>query len=322
MKILVTGGAGFIGSVVTRRLLEEGHRVVVLDDLSTGFADAVPRGAELVRGTMARALDVLTGDLGPFDAVLHLAARALIDDSVRHPERFWRNNTVESLTLLDAVLSAGVGRLVFSSTAAVYGQPERVPIEESAPTVPTNPYGASKLAVDLALEAYARAHGLASVSLRYFNVAGALGESGERHEPETHIIPLALDAALGEGAGREFAVFGDDYPTPDGTCVRDFIHVADIADAHLAALAGAVPGEHRNYNLGNGRGFSVREVLDAVARVTGRRVPTRSAARRPGDPAVLVASGERVRRELGWKPARPGLEEMIEDASRFRRARS
>ncbi|GGP36589.1 UDP-glucose 4-epimerase GalE [Streptomyces abikoensis] len=319
MKILVTGGAGFIGSVVTRRLLEEGHRVVVLDDLSTGFADAVPRGAELVRGTMARALDVLTGYRGPFDAVLHLAARALIDDSVRHPERFWRNNTVESLTLLDAVLSAGVRRLVFSSTAAVYGQPERVPIEESAPTVPTNPYGASKLAVDLALEAYARAHGLASVSLRYFNVAGALGDSGERHEPETHIIPLALDAALGGGA--EFAVFGDDYPTPDGTCVRDFIHVADIADAHLAALAGAVPGEHRNYNLGNGRGFSVREVLDAVARVTGRRVPTRPAARRPGDPAVLVASGERILRELGWKPARPDLDGMIEDASRFRRAR-
>lgn len=320
MKILVTGGAGFIGSVVTRRLLDEGHRVVVLDDLSTGFADAVPRGAALVRGTMAEAAQVLTGERGPFDAVLHLAARALIDDSVRHPERFWRNNTVESLTLLDAVLRAGVGRLVFSSTAAVYGQPERVPIEESAPTVPTNPYGASKLAVDLALDAYARAHGLASVSLRYFNVAGALGESGERHEPETHIIPLALDAAL-DGRG-EFAVFGDDYPTHDGTCVRDFIHVADIADAHLAALRGAVPGDHRNYNLGNGRGFSVREVLDAVGRVTGRPVPARVAGRRPGDPAVLVASGERVRRELGWKPAHPGLDGMIEDAWRFRRARS
>ncbi|MCC3776985.1 UDP-glucose 4-epimerase GalE [Streptomyces sp. UNOB3_S3] len=320
MKILVTGGAGFIGSVVTRRLLDEGHRVVVLDDLSTGFADAVPRGAGFVQGTMAGATAVLTGGQGPFDAVLHLAARALIDDSVRHPERFWRNNTVESLTLLDAVLRAGVRRLVFSSTAAVYGQPERVPIEESAPTVPTNPYGASKLAVDLALEAYARAHGLASVSLRYFNVAGALGGSGERHEPETHIIPLALDAALG-GRG-EFAVFGDDYPTHDGTCVRDFIHVADIADAHLAALGGAVPGEHRNYNLGNGKGFSVREVLDAVARVTGRRVPARVADRRPGDPAVLVASGERVRRELGWKPARPGLDGMIEDAWRFRRART
>lgn len=320
MKILVTGGAGFIGGVVTRRLLDEGHRVVVLDDLSTGFADAVPRGAGFVRGTMAEAAAVLTGGPGPFDAVLHLAARALIDDSVRHPERFWRNNTVESLTLLDAVLRAGVGRLVFSSTAAVYGQPERVPIEESAPTVPTNPYGASKLAVDLALEAYARAHGLASVSLRYFNVAGALGGSGERHEPETHIIPLALDAAL-DGRG-EFAVFGDDYPTHDGTCVRDFIHVADIADAHLAALRGAVPGEHRNYNLGNGKGFSVREVLDAVGRVTGRRVPARVADRRPGDPAVLVASGERVRRELGWKPARPGLDGMIEDAWRFRRARS
>ncbi|MFC5722374.1 UDP-glucose 4-epimerase GalE [Streptomyces gamaensis] len=318
MKVLVTGGAGFIGSAVACRLLEEGHRVVVLDDLSTGFADAVPRGAAFVRGSMSEAAGVLSGQ-GPFDAVLHLAARALIDDSVRRPERFWRNNTVESLTLLDAVLRAEVGRLVFSSTAAVYGQPDRVPIEESAPTVPANPYGASKLAVDLALEAYARAHGLAAVSLRYFNVAGALGEFGERHEPETHIVPLALEAALG-GRG-EFPVFGDDYPTHDGTCVRDFIHVADVAEAHLAALRGAVPGEHRAYNLGNGAGFSVREVLAAVARVTGRRVPARVVARRPGDPAVLVASAGRVRRELGWQPARPALDGMIEDAWRFHRAR-
>ncbi|MFF4601526.1 UDP-glucose 4-epimerase GalE [Streptomyces sp. NPDC001339] len=318
MKILVTGGAGFIGSVVAHRLVEEGHDVVVLDDLSTGFADAVPPGAEFVRATTDTAAGLLEGR-GPFDAVLHLAAHALIDDSVRRPERYWRNNTVASLTLLDAVLRAGVGRVVFSSTAAVYGQPERTPIDETAPTVPTNPYGASKLAVDLALDAYARAHGLASVSLRYFNAAGAAGEFGERHEPETHLIPLALDAALGHRP--EFAVFGDDYPTRDGTCVRDFIHVADIAEAHLAALAGAVPGEHRNYNLGNGTGFSVREVLDAVARVTGRPVPSRAAARRPGDPAVLVADGERIRRELGWEPGRPALDGMIEDAWRFHRTR-
>ncbi|RLU87471.1 UDP-glucose 4-epimerase GalE [Streptomyces griseocarneus] len=316
MKILVTGGAGYIGSVVAHRLVEEGHRVTVLDDLSTGFAEAVPEGADLVRGTMARAAEVL-GAPGGHDAVVHLAGRALIDDSVRRPERYWQGNTTESLTLLDAMLAAGVGRIVFSSTAAVYGQPERVPIEENAPTVPTNPYGDSKLAVDLALTAYARAHGLAAVSLRYFNVAGAVGRFGERHTPETHIIPLALDAALGRRP--EFAVFGDDYPTPDGTCVRDFVHVADIAEAHVAALRGAVPGEHRVHNMGNGTGFSVREVLAAVGRAAGRPVPTRNAPRRPGDPAVLVASNERIRRELGWKPDRPDLDTMIEDAYRFHR---
>ncbi|MEU2869663.1 UDP-glucose 4-epimerase GalE [Streptomyces olivoreticuli] len=316
MRILVTGGAGYIGSVVAHRLIEEGHRVTVLDDLSTGFAEAVPEGARFVRGTMADAAAVLGGP-ETHDAVVHLAGRALIDDSVRRPERYWHGNTVESLTLLDAMLAAGVGRFVFSSTAAVYGQPGSVPIEESAPTVPTNPYGDSKLAVDLALTAYARAHGMASVSLRYFNVAGAVGRYGERHAPETHIIPLALDAALGRRA--DFAVFGDDYPTPDGTCVRDFIHVADVAEAHLAALRGAVPGEHRVYNMGNGRGFSVREVVAAVGRVVGRPVPVRDASRRAGDPAVLVASNERIRRELGWKPGRGDLEKMIGDALRFRR---
>ncbi|MGW1076160.1 UDP-glucose 4-epimerase GalE [Streptomyces sp. NPDC002537] len=316
MRILVTGGAGYIGSVVAHRLVEEGHRVTVLDDLSTGFAEAVPQGAVLVRGTMRRAAEILGGREG-FDAVVHLAGRALIDDSVRRPERYWHGNTTETLTLLDAMLRTGTGRLVFSSTAAVYGQPERVPIEESAPTVPTNPYGDSKLAVDLALAAYARAHGLASVSLRYFNVAGAVDRFGERHAPETHIIPLALDAALGHRP--EFAVFGDDYPTPDGTCVRDFVHVADVAEAHLAALRGVLPGEHRNYNMGNGTGFSVREVLAAAGRAVGRPVPARNAPRRPGDPAVLVASNERIRRELGWKPARPDLDGMIEDALRFRR---
>ncbi|WKK24895.1 UDP-glucose 4-epimerase GalE [Streptomyces olivoreticuli] len=315
MRILVTGGAGYIGSVVAHRLIEEGHRVTVLDDLSTGFAEAVPDGARFVRGTMADAAAVLGGP-ETHDAVVHLAGRALIDDSVRRPERYWHGNTVESLTLLDAMLAAGVGRFVFSSTAAVYGQPTSVPIEETAPTVPTNPYGDSKLAVDLALTAYARAHGMASVSLRYFNVAGAVGRYGERHAPETHIIPLALDAALGRRA--DFAVFGDDYPTPDGTCVRDFIHVADVAEAHLAALRGAVPGEHRVYNMGNGTGFSVREVVAAVGRVAGRPVRVRAAPRRAGDPAVLVASNKRIRRELGWKPGRGDLEGMIADAWRFR----
>ncbi|MEV0263518.1 UDP-glucose 4-epimerase GalE [Streptomyces sp. NPDC050617] len=318
MRLLVTGGAGYIGSVVARRLLDEGHRVVVVDDLSSGFADAVPRGAEFVRGTMAEAARVLAGP-HRFDGVVHLAARSLIDDSVRRPERYWRGNTVETLRLLDAMLAAGVGRLVFSSTAATYGQPAEVPITESAPTAPTNPYGASKLAVDKALGDYTRAHPLGAVSLRYFNVAGSVGDCGERHEPETHVIPIALDVALGRRP--EFSVYGDDYPTRDGTCVRDFIHVGDIAEAHLAALRAVAPGEHRIYNLGNGQGFSVLEVLDAVASVTGRPVPSRPTGRRPGDPPTLVAAGELIRRELGWKPGRPGLEEMIEDAYRFHRAR-
>ncbi|WP_236256240.1 UDP-glucose 4-epimerase GalE [Streptomyces hygroscopicus] len=314
MRLLVTGGAGYIGSVVARRLLDEGHRVVVVDDLSSGFADAVPEGARFVRGDMAVAARILAGP-DRFEGVVHLAARSLIDDSVRRPERYWRGNTRQSLVLLDGMLAAGVGRIVFSSTAATYGQPERVPIPEDAPTRPTNPYGASKLAVDVALADYARAHGLAAVSLRYFNVAGAVGRHGERHEPETHLLPLALAAALGRGP--ELRLNGDDYPTRDGTCVRDFIHVADVADAHLAALSGAVSGTHRIYNLGNGRGFTVLEVLEAVARVTGRRVPFRRAERRPGDPATLVASAERILAELGWKPGRPALEEMIEDARAF-----
>ncbi|GLV79947.1 UDP-glucose 4-epimerase GalE [Streptomyces hygroscopicus] len=314
MRLLVTGGAGYIGGVVARRLLDEGHRVVVVDDLSSGFADAVPEGAQFVRGDMAVAARILAGP-DRFDGVVHLAARSLIDDSVRRPERYWRGNTQQSLVLLDGMLAAGVGRIVFSSTAATYGQPERVPIPEDVPTRPTNPYGASKLAVDVALADYARAHGLAAVSLRYFNVAGAVGRHGERHEPETHLLPLALAAALGRGP--ELRLNGDDYPTRDGTCVRDFIHVADVADAHLAALSGAVSGTHRIYNLGNGRGFTVLEVLEAVARVTGRRVPFRRAERRPGDPATLVASAERILAELGWKPGRPTLEEMIEDARAF-----
>ncbi|MCP2261623.1 UDP-glucose 4-epimerase [Streptoalloteichus tenebrarius] len=317
MRLLVTGGAGYVGSVVAHQLLSAGHQVVVLDDLSSGYPEAVPDGADLVVGGMAEAAR-LFAERGPFDGVVHLAARSLIDDSVRHPERYWHGNTVQTLALLDAMREAGVPRIVVSSTAATYGQPSEIPISETSPTVPTNPYGDSKLAVDLMLAGYARAHGIAAISLRYFNVAGAVGRHGERHDPETHVIPLALRSSLGEGPDF-FPVFGADYPTPDGTCVRDFVHVADIANAHLAALDRARSGEHRVYNLGNGKGFSVLEVLDAVAAVTGRPVPRRPADRRPGDPAVLVASGERARRELGWRPARPTLEEMISDAYRFHR---
>lgn len=314
MRLLVTGGAGYIGSVVTHRLLMAGHRVLVLDDFSSGHLQAVPSGAEVIVGGMSKAAGLLT-TRGPFDGVVHLAARSLIDDSVRDPRRYWHGNIVETLILLDAMRSAGVPRIVFSSTAAVYGQPRQVPISEGSPTVPTNPYGDSKLAVDLMLSGYARAYQLGAVSLRYFNVAGAVDRYGERHEPETHLIPLALRASLDDGP--PFRIYGIDYPTPDGTCVRDFVHVADIADAHLAALERIVPGRHRIYNLGNGRGFSVLEVLAALEEVTGRQVPRSVTDRRPGDPAILVASGALAHDELGWQPARPTLHEMISDARQF-----
>ncbi|MEV5511221.1 UDP-glucose 4-epimerase GalE [Streptomyces orinoci] len=315
-KCLVTGGAGYIGSVVTDRLLAAGHRVTVLDDLSTGHRDAVPEGAHFVEGRVqevARWLD------GSFDAVLHFAASSQVGESVARPEKYWRNNVGGSLELLDAMRGAGVRTLVFSSTAATYGEPAVVPITEDAPTAPTNPYGAGKLAVDQMIGAECAAHGLGAVSLRYFNVAGAYGRYGERHAPETHLIPLVLQVALGE---REaIAVNGADYPTPDGTCVRDYLHVADLAEAHLLALEAARPGEHLVCNLGNGNGFSVREVIETARKVTGHPIPETAAARRPGDPAVLVASAERARRLLGWQPARGDLAGIIADAWEFARDR-
>ncbi|HEX5496340.1 MAG TPA: UDP-glucose 4-epimerase GalE [Mycobacteriales bacterium] len=318
MRLLVTGGAGYIGSVVTGHLLDAGHRVTVVDDLSTGHADAVPAGAEFVRADL-RGVGRLLAERPGFDGVLHFAARSLVAESVAHPERYWHANVVGTLSLLDALRAGAVPRLVFSSSAAVYGDPEEVPIAESAPTRPTNPYGASKLAVDLMIGSEARAHGLGAVSLRYFNVAGAVrcrgGWLGERHATETHLIPLALRAATGRG--DPLPVYGRDYPTPDGTCVRDFVHVDDLARAHLLALGAAEPGEHRIFNLGNGAGFSVLDVVEAVRTVTGRPVPVTDAARRPGDPAVLVASAERIRDQIGWIPDRTGLDEMVADAWRF-----
>ena len=311
MRLLVTGGAGYIGSVVTLHLLRAGHEVTVVDDLSTGHEDAVPDGAELVRANVAGIADVLAGRPG-WDGALHFAAKSLVGESVRHPERYWHNNVAGTLALLDALRAAGVPRLVFSSTAAVYGEPERSPIEETAPARPTNPYGASKLAVDMMIASEAAAHGLAGVSLRYFNVAGAVGALRERHDPETHLIPLALDVA--RGRRPSLSVFGDDYATPDGTCVRDYIHVDDLARAHLLALDAAREGEHRLYNLGNGEGFSVLQVVEAVRSVTGRPVPVERAPRRAGDPAVLVASSARARAELGWTPRKPSVEEMVADA--------
>ncbi|MFI9720610.1 UDP-glucose 4-epimerase GalE [Streptomyces sp. NPDC052396] len=315
-KCLVTGGAGYIGSVVADRLLAAGHRVTVLDDLSTGHRDAVPPGAEFIEGRVQDAARWLDGS---FDAVLHFAACSQVGESVADPEKYWRNNVGGSLELLAAMRGAGVRTLVFSSTAATYGEPARVPITEDAPTAPTNPYGAGKLAVDQMIHGECAAHGLAAVSLRYFNVAGAYGRYGERHSPETHLIPLVLQVALGQ---REaISVHGADYPTPDGTCVRDYLHVADLAEAHLLALAAARPGTHLVCNLGHGNGFSVREVIETARKVTGHPIPEVAAGRRPGDPAVLVASAERARELLGWRPSRGDLAGIIADAWEFARDR-
>ncbi|MBO2452097.1 UDP-glucose 4-epimerase GalE [Actinomadura barringtoniae] len=317
MKLLVTGGAGYIGSVVTALLLEAGHEVVVLDDLSTGHENAVPEGAVLVRGTLRdKALEVLSG--GGFEAVLHFAAKSLVGESVEKPGLYWDKNLGESLALLDAMRQAGVAKIVFSSTAATYGEPESTPILETGPTRPTNPYGASKLAIDTSLAEYARLFGLGGVSLRYFNVAGAYGKYGERHTVETHLIPNVLKVALGE---RESVnVFGEDYPTADGTCVRDYVHVVDLGAAHLLALDACSPGTHQIFNLGSGSGFSVREVIDACRAVTGHPIPAVVSPRRPGDPAVLVASSDKIQSALGWKPERD-LRSQVADAWAFIQSR-
>jgi UDP-glucose 4-epimerase len=313
-RYLVTGGAGYVGSVVAAHLIEAGHRVTVLDDLSTGFREAVPDGAEFVHGRVQDAARVLDGG---YDGVLHFAASSQVGESVADPEKYWRNNVGGTMELLTAMRDAGVRTLVFSSTAATYGEPETVPITEDAATRPTSPYGASKLAVDHMIGGECTAHGLAAVSLRYFNVAGAHGRYGERHDPESHLIPIVLQVALGERAS--VSVFGDDYPTPDGTCVRDYIHVSDLAEAHLLALSAATPGEHLICNLGNGNGFSVREVIDTARAVTGHPLPETAAPRRGGDPAVLVASADRARAALGWKPSRADLRGIVADAWDFAR---
>ncbi|WP_326549467.1 UDP-glucose 4-epimerase GalE [Micromonospora sp. NBC_01813] len=319
VKLLVTGGAGYIGSVVTRLLIDAGHEVVVLDDLRTGHRVAIAPDATFVEAPVHEVASVLTPQAG-FDGVLHFAALIAAGESVAHPEWYWHNNVVGSLALIDAARAAGVRRFVFSSTAAVYGNPTELPITEQATKAPTNPYGATKLAVDMALTGEATAHGLAAVSLRYFNVAGAYLRSdgtalGERHEPESHLIPIALEVAAGRR--EKLQLFGDDYPTPDGTCVRDYIHVEDLARAHLLALDAATAGEHRIYNLGNGNGFSNREVVEVVRQVTGHPVPVEMSPRRAGDPATLVASSRRAHDELGWRPAKPTLAEMVADAWAF-----
>jgi UDP-glucose 4-epimerase len=311
VKLLVTGGAGYIGSVVAALLIEADHGVTVLDDLSTGHRDAVPDGAAFVEGRVHDAADILDPS---YDAVLHFAAKSLVGESVQRPDLYWHNNVVGTLALLDAMRGCGVRRIVFSSTAATYGEPESMPITEDCVPAPTNPYGVTKLAVDRMLEAEALAYGLGAISLRYFNVAGAYGRQGERHDPETHLVPNLLKVVSGE---REHAqIHGTDYPTHDGTAVRDYLHVVDLADAHVRAMQRIEPGTHRVYNLGTGTGYTVRQILDAVRRVTGHPLPAVDGPRRPGDPSALVASNERALRELGWAPART-IDDMVRDAWTF-----
>lgn len=330
MKILVTGGAGYIGSTVAALLRAKGHEAVVFDNLGHSRRDRVARGTVFVEGEVAdRAclenLFTTARDGGrPFEAVMHFAALIEAGESMLHPEQFFRNNTAATLSLLEAMLAAGPRKLVFSSTAAVYGDPERTPITEDARLLPTNAYGESKLLVEQMLAWLNRIHGLRYASLRYFNVAGAPEGpdgvmQGEAHEPETHLIPLILDVALGRRPS--IRIYGDDYPTPDGTCIRDYIHVSDLADAHLLALKALDEHDRLIYNLGNGQGFSVREVIEAARRVTGHPIPAEVHPRRPGDPAVLVASSERAARELGWKPRYADLDGIVRTAWEWHRKR-
>jgi UDP-glucose-4-epimerase GalE len=365
MRVLVTGGAGYVGSVSVEALVAAGHDVVVLDDLSKGHREAVTRGARLVEGSYGNAalLGAFLAET-PIDAVLHCAARSLVGESVANPALYYRENVAGGVVLLEALRAAGIRRLVFSSTAAIYGTPATIPIREDAVHAPINPYGETKRTFEGALRWYAGAYGLRSVSLRYFNVAGASARNGEMHDPETHLIPNVLAAVEGRG---EVTVFGTDYPTPDGTCIRDYIHVEDLARAHLLALEATAPDDVRTagpaaggstasgdsagagdgagdgaagraaaaghadaaghagaaaiaLNLGNGGGFSVREVLTAAEAATGRAVPHRIGPRRAGDPPVLVADASRARTVLGWQPARPDLEEMVASAWAWRRA--
>ena len=333
MKVLVTGGAGYIGSTVSGLLASRGNQVVAYDNLSHGRLDLLPAGVEFVRGEVADRVgleQIFAGARAqgsPFDAVMHFAAFIEAGESMKLPETFFRNNTASTLSLLEAMLAEGPRKLVFSSTAAVYGEPDTSPIPEDARLQPTNAYGESKLLVERMLAWLNRIHGLRCASLRYFNVAGAAEEAdgsiprGEAHEPESHLIPRVLDVALGRGSAVR--IFGDDYPTPDGTCIRDYVHVSDLADAHLLALealvnrgAPSLAGDFSNiiYNLGSNQGFSVLQVVESARRVTGHPIPVEVSPRRPGDSAVLVASSEKAKRELGWKPRYESLDEIVRTA--------
>ena len=333
MKLLVTGGAGYIGGVVTHALVEAGHHVVVLDDLSTGFANTIPAGVEFHQLPVHHVGQVLTPQAG-FDGVLHFAAKIEVAESVARPDLYWHVNVGGTMAVLNAARAAGAQRMLFSSTGSMYDPASVVPLhsadgqlsggfsklDEDAVIRPKNPYAATKLAVDLMLDGECEAFGLGAASLRYFNASGAVVTSrgvrlGERHTPESHLIPIVLQVAAGKR--DQLMMYGDDYPTPDGTCVRDYIHVADLATAHLLALETIKPGKHEVYNLGNGDGYSVKQVIDAAREVTGHPIPVKLAPRRPGDPAATVAASDKARRELGWRPARPQLHDIIADAWSF-----
>ena len=319
MKVLVVGGAGYIGSTVAAQLVRAGHTVVVFDNLSHGHVEAIPAEAELVVGDVgdAAALDLVFGG-STFDTVMQFAAFIEAGQSMQVPEQYFRNNSAGTLSLLEAMLRHDVRRLVFSSTAALFGNPERTPVAEDDRHQPTNAYGASKLLVEQMLPWLNTAHGLRFACLRYFNAAGARSpDQGEDHHPETHLIPLILKVALGRQSS--ISVFGSDYPTPDGTCVRDYIHVEDLARAHLLAMAALDERDMLHFNLGNGVGFSVREVIEAARAVTGHPIPCLEAPRRPGDPAILVASSARIRAELGWQPQLPRLADIIGSAWEWHR---
>ena len=320
MRIFVTGGAGYIGSIVGSELLSAGHQVTIYDNLIRGHPGTVPAKAKLIIGDVSdhSALAAALKAARP-DAVMHFAALIEAGESMQAPERFFRNNTANALNLLECMLEHGPRTLVFSSTAALYGDPKRTPIEEDDALAPTNAYGESKLLVERMLEWFHRSHGLRYASLRYFNAAGASADLGEDHRPESHLIPLVLQVALGKRPS--ISVYGTDYPTPDGTCIRDYIHVLDLAAAHILALEALSTRDRLIYNLGNGRGFSVREVIEIARKVTGHEIPAVDSSRRLGDPAVLVASSQKIRTELGWSPKYPGLETIVRSAWEWRRKR-
>jgi UDP-glucose 4-epimerase len=320
LRVLVVGGAGYVGSTSVERLIEAGHEVVVYDNLSSGHRAAVPGGARLVVGEIADRLRLEHILRDGIDTVLHCAARSLVGESMADPGLYYRTNVAGGVALLEAMKHTGVTRLVYSSSAAVYGEPRRVPIAEADRTQPINPYGETKLAFEGAMRWFCASHDFRAISLRYFNVAGATERNGEDHDPETHLMPLVLRVAAGDATHVQ--IFGQDYPTPDGTCIRDFVHVRDLAEAHLLALEATGEGDPslEIYNLGSAAGFSVREVVEAARRVTGRAIPARVLKRRIGDPPVLVASSRRARRELGWQPRHSSLEQMLADAWAWRQA--
>ncbi len=310
MKIFVVGGAGYIGSVCAELLLNKGHEVGIFDNLSEGHRGAVDSRSTFIQGELAdrRQIDAAISRMRP-DAVMHFAANALVGESMQNPSKYFRNNVCNGLNLLDAMVAAGIRRIVFSSTCAIFGPPERLPIDETAPTRPINPYGESKLAFEKILRWYDEIHGLKFVCLRYFNASGASDKFGEDHQPETHLIPTVLRVAL--GAKPSVEIYGTDYDTSDGTCVRDYIHILDLAQAHIQALGATGSG---CYNLGTGGGSSVREVIDACRRITGRKIETIEKPRRPGDPPRLIASSVKIKKELGWQPQFQSLDAIIESA--------